>query len=34
MPFATDRLERFRVLNNLDEKARIYPGQTVKLIAG
>ncbi|NND49234.1 MAG: M48 family metalloprotease [Rhizobiales bacterium] len=34
MPFSTDRLERFRVLNNLDERARLVPGQMVKLISG
>jgi len=34
MPFATDRLERFRVLNNLGPGARLQPGQTVKLVVG
>jgi predicted Zn-dependent protease len=33
MPFATDRGRRFRILNNLDKNSRIFPGQSVKLIA-
>ena len=34
MPFATDRLERFRALNNLGPGARLVPGGKVKLIVG